>query len=269
MLRFLRFSLAGTCVLVSACSTPASVSEDRVETLENQVTALQAQLTTATGTIGTLQTTQAELVTRLEAAEQKLDAPAPKVLAAAVVFDSDGTGLQASDVQAALAEVASTASGAQTATASLSEEVIALGAKATETATALTAVEMSHQSLAKATDPALVACPNGMEEVEVGGYCIDKEPREAGPHFFALNACVEEGAHLCTPQEWQRGCFDDLLAGIAGLELADDYFDIGESILMDQAENCIYASPEKAENGASYPYRCCRDKSSLVYGFKG
>jgi hypothetical protein len=69
---------------------------------------------------------------------------------------------------------------------------------------------------ATATDTLrVVICPEGMESVENGPYCIDayewpnqagKEPQREITFFDAEKKCAEIGKHLCTSHEWENAC---------------------------------------------------------------
>ena len=69
---------------------------------------------------------------------------------------------------------------------------------------------------ATATDTLrVVICPEGMENVENGPYCIDayewpnisgKEPEREMTYFDAEKKCLSAGKHLCTSQEWENAC---------------------------------------------------------------
>ena len=69
---------------------------------------------------------------------------------------------------------------------------------------------------ATATDTLrVVICPEGMESVENGPYCIDayewpnisgKEPEREMTYFDAEKKCLGAGKHLCTSQEWENAC---------------------------------------------------------------
>lgn len=77
---------------------------------------------------------------------------------------------------------------------------------------------MDSDSITAVDSIKVIICPEGMELIEDGKFCIDKYewpgiqgqmPELDVSYEEAQKKCSEAGKHLCTTEQWEAGCADD------------------------------------------------------------
>ena len=106
--------------------------------------------------------------------------------------------------------------------------------------------------------PSLVACPDGMIDVE-GRFCVDSESRPPASLDVGRSVCYEDGARLCLPYEY--GVAHGIGVTDSSLEqLIDDYAGPDSIALMKGFQGKV------VEGLASmWAYHCCIGYADLVY----
>lgn len=99
-------------------------------------------------------------------------------------------------------------------------------------------------------DTLLIATPTE------ASFCVERNDRVAAPFEAARSACLAEGRHLCTDDEWRLGCE---LGGAMFLDLSDDWEWVDLLVDAATAKKRGYTCGDTSSHAVAdpYPYRCC------------
>lgn len=164
------------------------------------------------------------------------------------------TGLDAGNVQGALAVLVAKADALQAALDAQASTIAGLEMQDTTDNARLNALETDLASVDADLESA-TTCPAGMQRF--ADTCMDSAAREALPWTLAANACKGIG-RVCSSEELKTSCANPSSA--ESIEWTSSWVDVNQAILTDMTiGNCgkQVGTDVTNDNGVLHPYRCC------------
>ena len=241
----MKTSLALAATLLCACSnsTKSDPPAAAAVSYDNAKSALAAtEVQAALDELTARAKTRSDDLAAVQKDVAALKTPSPTAKAVEVTFEPGTAGSSSSTVQGALDDLA-------TRVASLEALVPSMAELKTEVA-----------SLKAQAYPQGLACP--ADTLDMGVYCIDKDPRSPQNWADALICVGTNGRHLCRFEEYVPACFaNDALFTQANAMVSDRPNESEVQLIG----NKVCANWEKGPLDGKYPYRCCIDKATLPF----